>query len=1197
MSKTRNTSPTKRVLSILRISLCAALLCIFPFLLEAQNDLSTSIGLVGVDNASEQGCGYMNRIYVLQLENSGNSNLSGLQIDLPLGQANQLGDALIDIVDIEILGSISSYTPTINIDFDASSDPVLMGDLAMNAGDQISVRIEIELDPSDLSLLSNTGIQVFAYQLNQATGSIELLDASDGGFLYEYTTWNQPGDTGGSDDPLVFDISYLTSQILSLNNNLNISLGQSCSLDLNIDMLAENPSPGSTELELPFGGYYDYQLYDNSNQLIGFDDLHEHLGESIMIQITHVVSCASYWTQIQIGDNLPPAFENSYTADTVSCFMDFNTLEAPIAYDNCGSVSYHLVQQEFIDSNICDDETELVRRYWVSRDESLNESATAIQDIFIVRDYQIDFPNDQTIECTVYNASNEVIDATQSGSGIPVSAGGEDLSICNYSFVYSDQILPTCSNSFKIFRTWTVLDWCTGNIILNNDQGEDNIQIIEVRDTEAPEIIVPSFSLSATESGVSGTFDCYSLGFVPAPVVSDACNDFEIYIITPVGEAVYINGNDASAGAIIPEPGLTIGSHELVFQALDYCGNVSEKSVIVDVVDDITPTMICDEWTQVSLNNLGIAEVNALTFDDGSFDNCCVDGFTVSRDAGLLFNETVVFDCADVGDTLDVVLRLKDCFTNFNQCNVKVLVEDKINPVAFPPTTQTSNCQIYYNSILPELEFGNYSILDQFGTIQYYDNCGTEVSETVDWVVNTCGDGIITRTWIVTDDYGNQSPSVSQQIHIESISDWQVDFPQDVTFDCNSGVNWDAIPEPIINNQSCHQIGVSFTDEVFEFQGGSCKTILRHWSLINWCTFPTEPVVEHTQVIEIIDDLAPVFNVIDQVFYIPANACDVQVDLNIESIEDCSDSISIAYMALNENGAFWTPGEYVVSASVSDWCNNQSSQSFEVSVLDTIAPTPFAQDQFNIDLGGNTTVEIHAEAFDQASFDNCSEVYFSFSENTADTIFVADCDQLGLNQLEFWVTDVYGNASFVTVQLNLTDNMGVCGNAINIFAFVTMPDGLPVGSAELLDQEDNLLDLSASDGSLDTEIDLNMVQSLYLNIPSDDIYNGVSTFDLVIITKHILGMQAFDSPYQYWAADVNGSKTVTTLDMVYIQKVILGINTSFPVQKNWISYFDTGNAQAWAQSESMNCQNLQSGDELSIKAIKLGDVNFSAVPE
>ena len=92
-------------------------------------------------------------------------------------------------------------------------------------------------------------------------------------------------------------------------------------------------------------------------------------------------------------------------------------------------------------------------------------------------------------------------------------------------------------------------------------------------------------------------------------------------------------------------------------------------------------------------------------------------------------------------------------------------------------------------------------------------------------------------------------------------------------------------------------------------------------------------------------------------------------------------------------------------------------------------------------------------------------------------------------------------------------------------------------------------------------------------------------------------MQAFDSPYQYWAADVNGSKTVTTLDMVYIQKVILGINTSFPVQKNWVSYFDLGINQTWAQSESINCEELQPGAELSIIAIKLGDVNFSAEPE
>ena len=94
-----------------------------------------------------------------------------------------------------------------------------------------------------------------------------------------------------------------------------------------------------------------------------------------------------------------------------------------------------------------------------------------------------------------------------------------------------------------------------------------------------------------------------------------------------------------------------------------------------------------------------------------------------------------------------------------------------------------------------------------------------------------------------------------------------------------------------------------------------------------------------------------------------------------------------------------------------------------------------------------------------------------------------------------------------------------------------------------------------------------------------------------------MSIQVFDNPYQYWAADVNGSKTVSTLDMVYIQKVILGMNTDFPIQKNWIAYWDNGDEQPWTQSESLNCQQLEAGEEYTLYAIKLGDVNFTATPE
>jgi hypothetical protein len=50
-----------------------------------------------------------------------------------------------------------------------------------------------------------------------------------------------------------------------------------------------------------------------------------------------------------------------------------------------------------------------------------------------------------------------------------------------------------------------------------------------------------------------------------------------------------------------------------------------------------------------------------------------------------------------------------------------------------------------------------------------------------------------------------------------------------------------------------------------------------------------------------------------------------------------------------------------------------------------------------------------------------------------------------------------------------------------------------------------------------------------------DPVNGVSTFDLVLMSKHILGVESLDSPYKLIAADVNRQR-ITTLDMIQIRK-------------------------------------------------------------
>ena len=61
----------------------------------------------------------------------------------------------------------------------------------------------------------------------------------------------------------------------------------------------------------------------------------------------------------------------------------------------------------------------------------------------------------------------------------------------------------------------------------------------------------------------------------------------------------------------------------------------------------------------------------------------------------------------------------------------------------------------------------------------------------------------------------------------------------------------------------------------------------------------------------------------------------------------------------------------------------------------------------------------------------------------------------------------------------------------------------------------------------------------------------MSTFDLVLISKHILGINTFDSPYKHIAADVNQSGSITAFDLVQLRQLILNITTEFSNNDSW----------------------------------------------
>jgi len=120
---------------------------------------------------------------------------------------------------------------------------------------------------------------------------------------------------------------------------------------------------------------------------------------------------------------------------------------------------------------------------------------------------------------------------------------------------------------------------------------------------------------------------------------------------------------------------------------------------------------------------------------------------------------------------------------------------------------------------------------------------------------------------------------------------------------------------------------------------------------------------------------------------------------------------------------------------------------------------------------------------------------------------------------------------------------------------------------------------------------------------NDNPLNGVSTYDLVLISKHILNLEPLNSPYKIIAADANKNNAVTTTDIVTIRRLILGIDTVFSSNTSWrfipkaYSFPNPLNPfqPLFPETLDISLQNL-SVSEQDFVAVKVGDVNSNVNP-
>lgn len=118
----------------------------------------------------------------------------------------------------------------------------------------------------------------------------------------------------------------------------------------------------------------------------------------------------------------------------------------------------------------------------------------------------------------------------------------------------------------------------------------------------------------------------------------------------------------------------------------------------------------------------------------------------------------------------------------------------------------------------------------------------------------------------------------------------------------------------------------------------------------------------------------------------------------------------------------------------------------------------------------------------------------------------------------------------------------------------------------------------------------------------DNPLNGVSTYDLVLISHHFTGQAPFNSPYKIIAADADQNGIIDQTDSIELHKLILGIYTDLPNNTSWrfvradYVFPDPQNPFEPPFPESAVTGVLTGDiDSVDFIGVKIGDVNGTAI--
>jgi len=486
--------------------------------------------------------------------------------------------------------------------------------------------------------------------------------------------------------------------------------------------------------------------------------------------------------------------------------------------------------------------------------------------------------------------------------------------------------------------------------------------------------------------------------------------------------------------------------------------------------------------------------------------------------------------------------------------------------------------------------------------------------------LNRCNVGEFRRIFEITTNGTRQT--CTQTIGVRNSNPFDpttIVWPDDRTFmdDCGKGLHPDSLPAPYnyptFSQDFCADLFLGFEDEEFERVQGACFKIFRTWSLIDWCVYdPDNPqlggIWTHRQELVVMDSQGPDMTCIPNIIVDADANCVAQIQIDTPAVTDCSPDIT--FEVTGDFNSFGThvdvaPGTYFVEIFARDGCGNSSSCVVPIVVRDLKAPSAACID-LTVDLNPTwATAKITARMLSKNNIDNCGgPVRYSFSTDVNDSCVNYTCVDTGVNIVNLYVWDQFDNFDFCSTTVTVQDNFMVCDSSNSkpiIVGNIKNEDNEPVQNVEV---SINGIDLASVMTEADGEFEFAELQAGddYTIYPlcNENYRNGVSTFDIIQISKHILNERPLDSPYKMIAADANRSGSVTTLDIVAVQKLILHITNDLPNNTSWRfvprDYLFPIQSNPWYETfpELSSVNDISGVNQVDFTAIKIGDVNGDA---